>query len=89
MLRASVGVPVTVTGSVKLTWMLMVWPALYTPSAVEAVTPLTVGGVVSTTMALLAPSEFVAPGVARARVAGLPAGSRMVPLLRVSAAVSW
>ena len=54
-----------------------------------AVTPVTVGAVVSTTRFLLALSEFAAPGLARVRVALLPAGSVMVPPLRVRAPLSW
>ena len=46
-----------------------------------------VGVVVSMVMVLLLASEPAAPGVARVRVAALVAGSRMVPLLRVSAPV--
>ena len=42
----------------------------------------TVGLVVSMIMASLAASELAAPGVARVRVAVLPAASLMVPLLR-------
>ena len=44
-------------------------------------TPLTVGAVVSTTNALLLPSEFAAPGEASVRVAAFPAASFIVPLL--------
>ena len=46
-----------------------------------------VGTVVSIISALLAPKEFVAPGVGNVKVAALPAASLMVPLLRVNADV--
>ena len=42
--------PVTVTFSLKVTWIETVAPALYEPFAVDEVTPLTVGAVVSMTM---------------------------------------
>ena len=47
----------------------------------------TVGAVVSITMASALPRELAAPGVARVRVAALPAASLMVPLLRARAVV--
>ena len=48
----------------------------------------TVGAVVSMMMASLLPREFAAPGVARVRVAALPAASLMVPLLRAREVVA-
>ena len=39
-------------------------------------------------IALLAPKELVAPGVARVRVASLPAASLIVPLFNVSEVVA-
>ena len=45
---------------------------------------MTVDFVVSITIALLAPKELVAPGVARVRVASLPALSLIVPLFNDS-----
>ena len=47
-------------------------------------TPVIVGTTVSITNALLAPNELVAPGLARVRVALLPAASRIVPPFRAN-----
>ena len=52
--------------------------------AVEALTELTVGAVVSMTMFLALPSEPAAPGAASVRTALLPAGSVRVPPLSAS-----
>ena len=41
----------------------------------------------STTSALLAPSELLAPGVARVKVAAFPALSAIVPLFNAKAVV--
>ena len=60
-----VGVPpvvTTVTASVKATVIVIESPALYEPSAVEEVTPVIVGAVVSITKALLSAKEPEAPG---------------------------
>ena len=43
-------------------------------------TPMATGAVVSTTIALFAPSEFAAPGEARVSVAEFPTLSAIVPL---------
>ena len=51
------------------------------------VTEETVGTIPSTTKALFAPRELVAPGEANVRVAAFPAPSLMVPLLSASALV--
>ena len=51
------------------------------------VTPETVGAVVSMTIALLAPKEFAAPGVAKVSVASLRAASLIVPPFKESAVV--
>ena len=66
----------------------MTWPALNAPFAFDADTELTVGALVSIAMFLFAPREPAAPGW-RACVALLAAASMIVPLLRVSAPVSW
>ena len=50
MFNASVGVPVTVTASAKLTVIGTVGPALYEAVRGDEVTFVTVGAVVSTTM---------------------------------------
>ena len=49
---------------------------------------VTVGAVVSITIALLAPSELVAPGVARVSVASFKAASRIVPLFSANDVVA-
>ena len=87
---SKVGVPpavTTVTASEKATVIVMESPALYEPSAVEEVTPVIVGAVVSITKALLSAKEPEAPGDAKVRVALFPAASLMVPLFNVSADV--
>ena len=71
--------PVTVTFSLKLTWIETVAPALYEPSAVEEVTPLTVGAVVSMTMFFALPRLPAAPGEASVSVALFVAVSLIVP----------
>ena len=45
---------------------------------------MTVGMVPSTTIALLAPKEFVAPGLAKVNVAVLRAASLIVPLFNAN-----
>ena len=59
------------TGSENCTVISTVDASPYVPSAVVAETLDTVGAVLSITIALFAPSELAAPGVARVRVAGL------------------
>ena len=56
-------------------------PTLYDPFAAIEVTFDTVGSVLSTTMALLAPKEFAAPGLASTSVAAFPAISLIEPAL--------
>ena len=46
-----------------------------------------VGITLSITIALFAPREFVAPGLARVNVAALPAASLIVPLFNTNADV--
>ena len=83
----SCGVPDTVTDSLKVTWMDIASPTLKVPFAVDDVTDDTVGTVVSTTSALLAPREFDAPGLASVNVAALPAASWIVPEFSANAEV--
>ena len=59
--------------------IVIVSSALYDPSAVEAVTLVIVGEVVSRTNALLAAREPASPGVTRVRVALFKAVSLRVP----------
>ena len=82
--RVNVGVPVTVTASEKLTCMEIAWAALYEPFKVDEFTLETLGAVVSTTTAELAPSDPAAPGQASKRAASnVPvAESLIVPLFR-------
>ena len=63
--KVMVGVPVIFTVSLKVTVTAITSPALYEPFAVELLTSVMVGAVVSTMMFLLAPNEFAAPGVAK------------------------
>ena len=65
--KVNVGVPVTSTASERVTVIVIVSSALYDPSAVEAVTLVIVGEVVSRTNALLAAREPEVPGVSRVR----------------------
>ena len=67
--------------------MDMATPTLKAPFAVDDVTYDTVGTVVSTTSALLAPREFDAPGLASVNVAALKAASLMVPEFSANADV--
>ena len=69
----------------KATVIVIESPALYEPSAVEEVTPVMVGAVVSITRALLSAKEPEAPGDAKVSVALFPAASLIVPLFNVSA----
>ena len=80
-----VGAPTTVTASEKATVIVMESPALYEPSAVEEVTPVIVGDVVSIARALLSAKEPEAPGVAKVSVALFPAASLILPPFSVSA----
>ena len=57
------------------------------PTAVAASDVGALGAMVSITIALLAPSEPLAPGVARVSTASLPDASRIVPPLRANAAL--
>ena len=52
------------------------------------VTELTVGTVLSTTIALLAPKELAAPGLAKVSVASFVAASLIVPELSASEVVA-
>ena len=82
------GVPSSVTASLKLTWIDIVLPTLYEPFVVVELTEVTVGAVVSMTMLLLAPKLFAAPGVASVKLASLPTESLIVmPVLTASAEV--
>ena len=65
--------PVTVTFSLKLTWIETVAPALYEPLAVDELTLLTVGAVVSMTIA------FLAAEARRRRRASAASASRCSP----------
>src|SRR4051794_39139005 len=85
--RASVGAPATVTGSLKVSWTWIVAPAAYEPSALEAETDEIVAAVVSTTRLLFAASEPEAPGVGSTSEASFVAASRIVPPLRMRAAI--
>ena len=67
--------------------METVWPSVLLPFAVLEVTFVTVGPVVSITMALFAPRELAAPGDGNVNVALLPAVSLIVPPLSVKADV--
>ena len=62
-------------------------PILYVPSPVDDVTLLTVGAVVSITMALLLPNEPVAPGDGSVKTALFPAASLIVPPFNANALV--
>ena len=64
-------------------------PALYDPFVVDEVTPVTVGGLASRTIAAFAPKELAAPGVARVSVPLLPTASFIVPPLSARAVVDW
>ena len=88
LFSASCGVPVTVTFSLKLTWIETVAPALYEPFAVDEVTELTVGAVVSMTMFLALPRLPAAPGAASVSVALFVAASLIVPPFSVSEVVA-
>jgi hypothetical protein len=81
-------VPVTVTGSSNATWIETMPPVVYEPFAVDEVTPLTVGAVVSMTMFFAAPRLPAAPGVASVSTALFVAVSLIVPPLRDSEVVA-
>ena len=66
MLSVSVGVPVTVTGSVNATVIVTAWPARYAPSAVEELALVTVGDVVSKTKVRVVVPVLPAASVERA-----------------------
>ena len=84
---ARLGVPPTVTFSLKEIVIGMSVPASYEPLAFVELTPLTVGAVVSITRFVLAPSEPVVPGAGSVRVALFPAPSWIVPPFRARAVV--
>ena len=81
--------PVTTTGLLQPTVMVMTEPTAYVPSGVVEVTAVTVGAVVSMAMDLLPPMEPAAPGAGSVKLAelGLVTVSTIVPPLRVSAVV--
>src|SRR6476660_2692759 len=74
-----------VTGSENVTVKSTL--ALFEGEAETLVIEAVMGAAVSITKLLFAPSEPVAPGETRVRVALLPAGSLIVPLLRANAVV--
>ena len=80
--------PVTVTGSPKVTVTSITSPALYVPFALVDVTFVTAGAAPSITNALFAPSEPAAPGADSVSVASLLAPSWIVPPASASAAAS-
>ena len=81
------GMPVTVTGSLKLTVTAMTVPALYEPFAVVVVAELTVGAVVSIFSVLLFCSELPPFTPGRVRVALFVPASWIVPPFKASEAV--
>ena len=60
--KVSCGVPVTVTTSLNSTVIAITSPVRYLPLSVVEVIEATVGTAVSIIIALLAASEFAAPG---------------------------
>ena len=70
--------PVTFTVSLNVTWILIDSPDIYVPLAVEEVTLVTVGAVVSITRSLLSASEPEAPGDGKVNVALFPDESFIV-----------
>ena len=80
--------PVTVTFSLKLTWIETVAAALYEPFAVDEVTLLTVGAIASTTSAFWPPRLEAPPTVGRVSVALFVAASLIVPPFSVSEVVA-
>ena len=82
----SVGVPVTMTDSLKYTCTLIASPTLYVPFGLVDVTFVTAGASASMTRALFAPSEPAAPGAGSVSVASLPTPSRIVPPASANAA---
>src|SRR5258707_93283 len=85
--RVSCGGPVTFTGSLNATVTGTTWPTVYEPFAKPDVTFVTVGAVVSITIALFAPSEPAAPGDANVNVALFVAASVIVPPFRANEVV--
>ena len=75
------------TASLNVTVITIASLSLKLPLSVVAVTPDTVGTVVSITSALFAPREFVAAGAAKVKVAALPTASFIVPLFKANAVV--
>ena len=69
----------TETFSESVTWTWIVSPALYAPFAVLEETFVTVGAVVSTTIAFWPPIEFAPPTAGRVSVALFVAASSIVP----------
>ena len=83
-----VGVPVTSTISSNTTCTLMA-PDVYVPLAVDDVTLVTVGAVVSMMIALLAPRLPAAAGATSVKVAGVaPAVALIVPAFNSSDVVA-
>ena len=70
--------PVSTTGLLQPTVIVITEPTPYVPLAVVEVTPVTVGAVVSMTMLLL-DSELAEPGAGRVSVAGVLPGPSIVP----------
>ena len=84
--RASNGVPVTVTASLKVTIMLIDWSMPYVPAGVVELTASTRGGAVSSMM--VGPAKL--PGAGRVRFAALPPASRIEPPPVLNASVpAW
>ena len=72
VLSASVGAPVTTTGSLNATVTLTMSVARYGPLAVGDETDWASGAVVSITMSFWEPSEPADDGAGRLRLAGFP-----------------
>ncbi len=82
--------PLTVTASEKVTWILILCDARYEPLVVLEVTFVTCGAVVSMIRALLFARELAeAAPVATVLVALFPTASAIVPPLRASALADW
>ncbi|MGV1045204.1 hypothetical protein [Limnohabitans sp.] len=77
-------VPLMVCAAVLVMKSVLLVPVSAENASVEMVV---VGAVVSISIALLAPKELAAPGVANVTVALLPAASLMVPLFKANADV--
>ena len=66
----------------------MIFPVSYVPSEIVELTDVTVGEEVSMTIALFAPKELVAPGLASVKVALFNAVSFIVPEFKASELVA-